>query len=213
MTIRVAMVEDDTRVRESLALLINQAPGFECSQVFVNAEQALERIPEAVPDVVLMDINLPNLSGVECVRRLNKQIPGLNVIMLTVYDDSQLVFQALQAGANGYLLKRASPDEILDAIRDVHQGGAPMSSYIARKVVQSFSRDRGGDPESESLTEREEEILRHVAQGYINKEIADLLDISAETVRTHLKHIYEKLHVRSRTEAVMKYSNAQFGGK
>ena len=203
--ITVSIVEDSDQIRRNLALLINETPGFQCSATYASAEQALEQLPSCPPDVVLMDIHLPGLSGVDCVRRLKQSTPGLQVVMLTVYEDSDLVFQALQAGANGYLLKRATPEQILEAIREVHGGGAPMSSHIARLVVQSFERHESSHPDTENLTPREEEILNYVAKGFINKEIADALCIGTETVRSHLKSIYDKLHVRSRTEAVMKF--------
>lgn len=205
MAISVSIVEDDDRIRRNLSLLINGAPGFSCLATYPSAEEALRKIPRQPPEVVLMDIHLPGMSGVHCVRRLRSLVPGLQIVMLTVYEDSDLVFEALEAGATGYLLKRTTSDKILEAIRDVRGGGAPMSSHIARKVVQSFQR-RGSSPrDTESLTPREEQILDYVAKGFINKEIADTLAIAESTVRTHLKSIYEKLQVRSRTEAVTKF--------
>jgi DNA-binding NarL/FixJ family response regulator len=203
MAIRVAIVEDETRVRNQLEALIGEAGGFCCSGSYRSAEEALREIPRQPPDVVLMDINLGAMSGVECTFRLKKLIPTLQIVMLTVYDDSELIFKALEMGASGYLLKRTPPDEILKAISDVHHGGAPMSSYIARQVVQSFSRH--SSPEAPELTPRQAEVLELAAKGYINKEIAERLGISLETVRSYLKSIYEKLHVRSRTEAAMKF--------
>lgn len=162
-------------------------------------------IPKLLPDVVLMDIHLPNMSGVECTARLRQLAPSLQILMLTVYEDSETIFKALKAGASGYLLKRTAPAQILEAIADVHRGGAPMTSEIARKVVQSFRAPEPSPPGTEPLTRREEEILELLARGYASKEIAEALSISFDTVRTHLRHIYEKLHVRSRTEAVIKY--------
>jgi DNA-binding NarL/FixJ family response regulator len=203
MSISVAIVEDETRVRNQLATLISEAQGFSCKGAYHSAEEALREIPRQPPDVVLMDINLGTMSGVECTFRLKKLLPNLQIVMLTVYDDSELIFKALEMGASGYLLKRTPPDEILKAVSDVHHGGAPMSSYIARQVVQSFAR-RTSD-EAPDLAPREAEVLALVAKGYINKEIAERLGISLETVRSYLKNIYEKLHVRSRTEAAMKF--------
>lgn len=205
MNIRVAIVEDDEQVRENLARLVGEAKGFECAATFSSGEQALEELPRRAFDVVLMDINLPGISGVECVRQLKGVAPTTQVVMLTVYDDSDRIFQALQMGAAGYLLKRSTAAEILHAIEDVHRGGAPMSSYIARKVVQSFSRQGPSDMPAENLSKRETDVLEYVSRGYTNKEIADALGLSAETVRGYLKTIYSKLHVRSRTEAAMKF--------
>ena len=203
--ILVAIVEDNTKLRRQLESLIAGAPGFVCAGTFPDAETALAGLPAITPDVVLMDIQLPQMSGVECVARLMPLLPSVKVVMLTAYDDSDHIFQALQNGANGYLLKRTPPAELLRSIADVHSGGAPMNSHIARLVVQSFHR-RGSSPRpSENLTPREDEVLRLVARGLVNKEIADELSISTETVRGYLKSIYTKLHVRSRTEAAMKY--------
>ncbi len=204
MSIQVAIVEDDASVREHLAALLAQDPGLSCCTTCGSGEEALRQLPNSKAEVVLMDVHLPGISGIDCVASLSQLLPDAHFVMLTVSDDSDNVFRALEMGAGGYLLKRSPPSEILKAIREVHGGGAPMSGYIARKVVQSFQR-RGPSPrEAENLSPREEEILRHVARGYINKEIAEALGIGLETVRTHLKSIYEKLHVRSRTEAVVK---------
>jgi len=205
MSIRVAIVEDDEQVRENLARLIGEAKGFECVANFSSGEEALASWPRRAPDVVVMDINLPGISGVECVRQLKLRFPDLHVVMLTVYDDSERIFQALQMGASGYLLKRSTTAEILHAIEDVHGGGAPMSSYIARKVVQSFRQQGASDKPAENLSKRETDVLDYVSRGYTNKEIADALGLKAETVRGYLKTIYSKLHVRSRTEAAMKF--------
>lgn len=205
MSIRVAIVEDDEQVRENLARLVGEAKGFECVATFSSGEQALESWPRRAPDVVVMDINLPGISGVECVRQLKARFPDLHIVMLTVYDDSERIFQALQMGASGYLLKRSTTAEILHAIEDVHGGGAPMSSYIARKVVQSFRQQGASDKPAENLSKRETDVLEYVSRGYTNKEIADALGLSAETVRGYLKTIYSKLHVRSRTEAAIKF--------
>jgi DNA-binding NarL/FixJ family response regulator len=203
MSIVVATVEDSGALRASLATLINEAPGFCCAAAYSSAEEALREIPRRPVDVVLMDINLRKMSGVECTFRLKKILPRLQIVMLTVYDDSERIFEALKVGASGYLLKRTPTDEILKAIEEVHRGGAPMSSYIARKVVQSFARREKAD--LQSLSSREEQVLALVAKGDINKEIADKLGISLETVRSHLRTIYDKMHVRSRTEAAMKF--------
>lgn len=205
MSIRVAIVEDDEQVRENLARLIGEAKGFECVANFSSGEEALASWPRRAPDVVVMDINLPGISGVECVRQLKLRFPDLHVVMLTVYDDSERIFQALQMGASGYLLKRSTTAEILHAIEDVHGGGAPMSSYIARKVVQSFRQQGASDKPAENLSKRETDVLDYVSRGYTNKEIADALGLKVETVRGYLKTTYSKLHVRSRTEAAMKF--------
>lgn len=205
MAIRVSIVEDDEQVRENLAALLGATRDLECSGTYSSGEEALERLPRRLPDVVLMDINLPGMSGVECVRQLKTVAPDVHVVMLTVYDDSERIFRALQMGASGYLLKRSSSEEIVQAIEEVHRGGAPMSSYIARKVVQSFRRQGPSDKPAENLSKRETDVLGYVARGYTNKEIADALGLSTETVHGYLKTIYSKLHVRSRTEAAMKF--------
>ncbi len=202
--LNVAIVEDDDRFRKSLARWIESTPGLHCVGHHSTAEAALKLIPTTEANVVIMDINLPMMSGIDCVRKLKAAQPSLQIIMLTVYEDSDLIFRALQAGANGYLLKRSSPDQILEAIMEVSQGGAPMSSQIARKVVQSFQTNGLSHEEQANLTQREEEILGYLVKGFANKEIADALSISVETIRVHLKNIYEKLHVRSRTEAALK---------
>ena len=203
--IRVALVEDNKKLRQQLETLIASAPGFGCAGTFPDAESALTGLPALAPDVVLMDIQLPKMSGVDCVARLIALLPAVKIVMLTAYDDSDHIFQALQNGASGYLLKRTPPAELLRSIADVQNGGAPMNSHIARLVVQSFHR-RGPSPRhTENLTPREEEVLRLVSQGFINKEIADQLGVGLETVRQHLKNCYAKLHVRSRTEAAMKF--------
>ena len=205
MTIKVGIVEDDEQVRENLAALIGGTKGFECAGTYSSGEQVLAMLPRRPPDVVLMDINLPGISGVECVRQFKLIALEVNIVILTVYDDSERIFQALQMGASGYLLKRSPSAEIVLAIEEVHRGGAPMSSYIARKVVQSFQRQSPSDKPAENLTRRETDVLGYVARGYTNKEIAEALGLSTETVHGYLKTIYTKLHVRSRTEAAMKY--------
>lgn len=208
MSIKVAIVEDDAGVREGLAGLVGGTKNFSCVGAHANAEVALKRIPMDWPDVVLMDINLPNMSGMECVSRLKELRPALQVIMLTVYGDSEKIFESLTRGASGYLLKKTTPAKILEAIVDVHSGGSPMSNTIARRVVQHFQK-RSAPNATEGLTRREHEILTFLAKGQQYKEIADSLSISLETVRVHIRHIYEKLHVHSRTEAVVKFLGKQ----
>ena len=197
MPITIAIVEDDFKTRENLQAMLREKPEFKCLGAFTSGEAAIEGMPKLKPDVVLMDINLPKMSGVECTRQLKQLLPKTHIIMLTVYDDSDRIFRALQMGANGYLLKRSPADEILQAIQDVQHGGAPMSNYIARKVVQSFQQQ---GPSAKAT-----EVLGYVAQGYSNKEVAKALGLSVETIHAYLKNIYAKLHVRSRTEAVMKF--------
>ena len=204
-TIRVCVVEDDPVVREQLVHQLNRAHGFTCVSSHRTAEAALEEIPKHHPDVVLMDINLPRMDGIDCVRQLKAAHPRLQFLMLTVYDDSERIFQSLTAGASGYLLKRTSSRQLLEAVRDVHQGGSPMTSHIARKVVQFFNQQARLAPELEQLSSRELEVLDHLSRGRLYKEIAELLAISLDTVRKHLQSIYNKLHVHSRTEAVVKY--------
>ncbi len=202
----VAIVEDNHDFRATLECYVNEAPGFRCVCACSTSEEALQTIPRLAPEVVLMDIHLPNMSGVDCTRRLKELCPSVQILILTVYEDNERIFGALKAGAGGYLLKRADPAEILQAIQEVKTGGAPMSSQIARRVVQSF---REGPNEAskalERLSQREEEILQHLSKGYCTKEIAEHLSVSVNTVRSHLQHIYDKLHVRSRTEAVLKF--------
>ena len=199
---RVSIVEDDVRVRGSLARLIDRSEGFQCVSQHPSAENALEELPVTKPDVVLMDINLPGMSGVDCVRHLKVALPGTQVIMLTVYENTDHIFNALAAGATGYLLKQTPPAELLAAIRDVKAGGSPMTSHIARKVVASFQQASPPARETDNLTTREQQVLDYLARGFLYKEIADALSISYDTVHTHIRRIYEKLHVRSRTEAV-----------
>jgi len=205
MPIKVSIVEDDAEVRQSLAILLNGSEGYACVSAHRSAEEAVVEIPRCLPDVVLMDINLPRQSGVECVRQLKAQLPQLQFLMLTMYEDADLIFSSLTAGASGYLLKRTSPAKLLEAIEEVHRGGAPMSSKIARIVVQHFQNRKGPAPETNTLSPREREVLDLLAKGHRYKEIAELLSISFDTVRAHLRNIYDKLQVRSRTEAVVKY--------
>ena len=205
MPINVSIIEDDRRVRESLSVLINGSENTRCISAYTSGEEALEEIGLKKPDVVLMDINLPGMSGIECVRKLKAKMPKIQVLILTMYEDDEKVFQSLVAGASGYLVKRTSPSELLNAIQEVHSGASPMSGKIARTVVEYFHKQQGAAAPHEPLSRREEEILGLLAKGYRYKEIADTLSISFETVRSHLKNIYDKLHVRSRTEAVVKY--------
>ena len=203
--ISVGIVEDNRDFRNMLSRYLNEAPGYKCVAACSSAEDALKVLPKLNPEVVLMDIHLPCMSGMACTRRLKDICPDTRILILTVYEDNEKVFGALKAGASGYLLKRADPADILRAIQEVKQGGAPMSSQIALQVVQSFRENTKDASKVDELSEREKEILEQLAKGYSTKEIADRSSVSVNTVRTHLQHIYEKLHVRSRTEAVLKY--------
>jgi len=205
MRINVAIVEDNRSFREKLENYLNETAGYNCVCACGSAEEALKTIPRLLPDVVLMDIHLPNLSGVDCTRKLKELCPAVQILILTVYEDNDRIFGALKAGAGGYLLQRADPADILRAIQEVKQGGAPMSSQIACRVVQSFRETTVETAKEEKLSQREEEILQVLCKGYSSKEISDHFSISITTVNTHLHHIYEKLHVRSRTEAVLKF--------
>ncbi len=205
MSINVSIVEDNDQLRDTLAKLIGRTDGFACVGQHGTAEAAIENVPLEKPDVVLMDINLPGMNGVECVRKLKQLLPQTQVMMLTAYEDTDNIFNALKAGANGYLLKRTPRAELLDALREVHRGGSPMSAHIARKVVQSFQQSPAAAPETEDLSPREREVLDCLAQGFLYKEIAEKLGISYETVHTYIRRIYEKLQVRTRTEAVAKF--------
>ena len=202
--ITVSIVEDTDDIREALRVLINGSMGFECIHVFADAEEALEKMPEKDIDVVLMDINLPGMDGIECMKALKPEMANTQFMMCTVYDDDDHIFNALQSGASGYILKRTSPAQILEAIRDLHEGGSPMSSEIARRVVDSMQKRRRPSDEAELLTDREKEILDFLAKGFLYKEIATELFISRETVKKHIHNIYDKLHVQTRTEALNK---------
>ena len=204
--ITVAIVEDDKGIQETLAKLLNDSPGFRSLGAFETGEEAVEALPTLHADVTLVDINLPSMLGIELIALLKEKYPNMQFLVLTVYEESEKIFRALEAGASGYLLKRTSSAELLAAIADIKAGGSPMSSSIARKVVQSFHKQgpaTGTGPRE--LSPRETEILQCLADGYLYKEIADRMGISIETVRTHIRRIYEKLHVRSRTEAVVKW--------
>jgi DNA-binding NarL/FixJ family response regulator len=205
MAITVSIVEDNDQLRGTLARVIERAEGFQCLGQHASAEAALAALPKESPQVVLMDINLPGMNGVECVRRLKPLLPAAQVVMLTVYEDTENIFNALAAGASGYLLKRTPRAELLEAIREVQRGGSPMTAHIARKVVQSFQRAPAAPLSAESLSAREQEVLDLLSQGFLYKEIADKLGISYETVHTYVRRIYEKLQVRTRTEAVAKF--------
>lgn len=203
--IQVSLVEDDADVRETIAGYLDAARGFRCACVCASAEEALEKLTAAAPDVVLMDIHLEGMNGIECVRKLKPRLPKTQILMLTAFEDTDLIFSALAAGASGYLLKRLPPAQLLEAIRDVQAGGAPMSASIARKVVQSFQASQPPSGDEAELSVRELEVLHGLAAGQAYKQIADQLGVSIHTVRNYIRRIYEKLHVHSRTEAVAKF--------
>jgi DNA-binding NarL/FixJ family response regulator len=205
MLLKVAIVDDDEGVRRNLVYAVNRFEICHCVGQFASTEEALSGIPACGAEVVLMDINLPGASGIECVRQLKPAHPNIEFIMLTVYEDTESVFNALAAGASGYLLKQSSREELLAAIKQVHSGGSPMTSHIARKVVQSFRHSTLAENEKTALSNREQQILELLAKGFLYKEIADNLSISYETVHNHIRHIYEKLRVRSRAQAVARY--------
>lgn len=202
--VKVAIVEDNKTTREGLETMVNLSPDHRCVCVCETAEDALRLIPRHQPEVVLMDIQLPNMSGVDCVARLKSLLPAVQVIMVTVYEDPNGIFRALRAGASGYILKRSTPDQVLGSIRDVQQGGVPMSAEIARKVIAYFQTQSTVTDEVEKLSPRERIVLDLVVNGFSNKEIAERLSVTLDAVRWHLKNIYRKLHVHSRTEAALK---------
>ena len=204
MSIAISIVEDQRDMRESLVEWLGNAPGLRCVGAHASAEEALRDIPGENPDVVLMDINLTGMNGIQCVSRLKDRLPKTQVLMLTTYDEGDMIFDSLRAGANGYLLKNMPREELVSAVEQVHSGGAPMSLQIARKVINHFHRSKKPSAELSQLTARELEILKQLAKGYMYKEIAEHLGISMSTVRTHVSAVYEKLHVQSRTEAAMK---------
>ncbi len=201
-TIKVAIVEDDTVIRNGIEYVLNNTPGFECVDSFNSGDAALKKMIIDDVDVVLMDINMPGISGIDCVRELRKRRSDLNILMLTVYETSDNIFKSLTAGASGYVLKNTPMDELLKAIKELNEGGAPMSNEIARKVIKAFQIKPA--EETEELSKREYEIVSELAKGLTYEEIADKLFISIETVRFHIKNMYSKLHVHSRTQAVMK---------
>jgi DNA-binding NarL/FixJ family response regulator len=206
--ISVAIVEDDAQVRHSLEGIVKRGSDVVCVGAFANAEEALQELPRLKPRVVLMDINLPGMDGVECVRKLSGLLPEMQIVMLTVYDNTDAIFNSLAAGASGYLLKPVSAAQLLAAVKDVYAGGAPMTSNIVRKVVQTFKQPVAAAPETENLSAREQEVLDFLAKGYLYKEIAEQLGISYGTVHTYIERIFKKLHVRSRAQAVAKYLGA-----
>ena len=205
MTINVSIVEDSDKLRGTLVRALNRAEGIHCLSDYANAEDALKALPQDRPNVVLMDINLPGMNGVECVRHLKPLLPETQIVMLTVYEDTENIFSALKAGATGYMLKRTTQAELLDAIREVHRGGSPMTTHIARKVVQTLQQAPAPSQAAEALSPREQEVLDYLAKGFLYKEIAEKLGIGYETVHTYIRRIYEKLQVRTRTEAVAKF--------
>lgn len=205
MPITVSVVEDNAGTRQSLVELLTGDTGLKCLNSYATGEEALRGIPEDKPNVALVDINLPGISGIECVAKLKSKMPDLRVLMLTTYEEDDLIFNSLRAGASGYMLKDASPEELITAIEQVHAGGAPMSMQIARKVVEHFHKIDKPSSEMERLTKREQELLALLAKGYYYKEIAEQLGITLNTVRTHVHSIYEKLHVQTRTEATARF--------
>lgn len=214
MPITVCLVDDDAALRETIGGYISGAKGFDCLGAFPTGETALQVIPGLQPNVVLMDINLPGMSGIQCVKKLKEKMPRLLVLMLTVYENSDRIFEALSAGASGYLLKSTPPERLLEAIEDLRQGGSPMSSNIARKVVQAFHPSPNTAPLIEQLSPREQQVLNWLAEGFSYKQIAAEMNLSMGTIRTYIRSMYEKLHVNSRTEAVVKYLDAAgMGGR
>jgi RNA polymerase sigma factor (sigma-70 family) len=210
MPISISIVEDNDQLRGTLAKVIGRTDGFKFVSDYANAEDALADLPKVKPDVVLMDINLPGINGVECVRQLKARLPATQVMMLTVYEDTENIFNALAAGANGYMLKRTPTKELVAAIHEMQRGGSPMTTHIARLVVQSFQKpfaaaQTATNKELSELSEREQQVLDLLAQGLIYKEIAEKLNLGYETVHTYIRRIYEKLQVRTRTEAVAKF--------
>ena len=206
---KIAIVEDNKVIRESLVEFVHSDPECQCVCTCATGEEALKAIPKHQPEIVLMDIQLPNMSGIECTAQLKHLLPSIQIIMVTVYEDTDRIFKALSAGACGYLLKRCTPEELMSAVREVRQGGAPMSREIARKVIVSFQKPLTTAAEVEELSTREREILELLAEGRPNKEIANRLGLTDGTVRWHLRHVYHKLHVRSRTEAALKFRSTK----
>jgi DNA-binding NarL/FixJ family response regulator len=200
----VAIVEDDPQLRDQLVEILGTAPDIECVGAFASGEEAIKNIPARNPDVVLMDIKLPGMSGIQCVPQLKRLNPALQIIMVTVYKDSERIFMALKAGADGYMLKSSPPSQLLEAVRDVTAGGAPISAHIARKVVEHFRPLPPEPQENKDLSHREHQVLTLLASGFIYKEIADQLGIGVTTVRTYVAKICAKMHVRNRLEAVAK---------
>lgn len=210
---RVAVVEDVEGIRTEVVQLIESFEGFVCVQACATAEEALKLLPSQAPDVVLMDIYLPRMSGIECTLRLKDSLPSCQIVMLTSSDEEELVFRALEAGADGYLLKDCAPEDLREGLLNVRRGGVPMTSGIARRVVQFFRHRSKGSDELRSLSQREAEVLGLIARGLSTKEIGDRLSLTVETIRTYVKNIYEKMHVHSRAEAVAKYFEGSGGEK
>ncbi len=208
-SIAIALVEDHAELRATWTQVLNRAPGFRCVGTYATGEEALVALPELKPAAVLMDLNLPGISGIECTARLKSAVPQTQILVLTAYGETDRIFDALRAGASGYLLKRTTPADLLQAVREVVAGGAPMSPEIARKVVESFRRVSPVPRGENELTPREREILSLLSEGLTDKEIAHRVHVGYETVRSHVKHIYDKLHVHSRTEAVVKFLSAE----
>jgi DNA-binding NarL/FixJ family response regulator len=207
--IKVGIVEDNITLREGFETLINRTQGLQCVCTCTTTAEALRKIPKALPDVVLMDLQLPDQSGVECTSQIKALLPKTQIVIVTVYEDSDRIFQALRAGACGYLLKRSRLEQIIWSIREAHEGGVPMTPEIARKVIGQFRREATVTQEVESLSDREKEVLGFVMHGFGNKMIAERLGVTVSAVKWHLQHTYEKLHVHSRTEAAMKFNNQQ----
>src|SRR5580692_11472323 len=205
MPIKICIVEDNADMREGVAQLLNQAPGLRCLSTYASGEAAVRDLPSQKPDVALVDIHLPGMSGIECVAKLKAQLPQLQVLMLTRYEQSDMIFDSIRAGATGYLLKRTAAAELVQAVEQVHAGGAPMTMQIARKVINYFQQIPKPSSEVGTLTPREKEVLALLAKGYVYKKIAADLGISINTLRIHLRAVYDKLHVHSRTEATVKY--------
>jgi len=203
--IKVSIIDDENDLRQSIATFINGTSGFRCISTYASGEEALKHLPKDEPDVVLMDIHMAGMNGIECTVQLKAAMPKMQILMLTVYEDTDQIFKALSAGASGYILKRLTPAKLLDAIQDVHSGGSPMSGTIARKVVASFQKTPQVDEEKFNLSPREQMVLDSLAKGLTYKQTADKLGISIDTIRTYIRRVYEKLHVQSRTEAVAKY--------
>jgi DNA-binding NarL/FixJ family response regulator len=210
--IKVGIVEDNKTLREGFETLLNRTPGLQCVCTCGTVAEALKKIPKAQPDVILMDIQLPDSTGVECTAKIKEQMPAVHIVILTVYEDSERIFQALRAGACGYLLKRAQPEMVIAAVKEAHEGGVPMTPEIARKVIGQFRQQATTAAQTEDLTDREREVLELVMHGFGNKAIADRLGVTVAAVKWHLQHIYEKLHVHSRTEAALKFKQGQASG-
>ena len=203
--ISVSIVEDMADVRQKVKHIIEDSEEFICLSTYSNAESALEELPKLNPDIVLMDINLPGMSGIECIKKVQKKSPQIQFLMFTIYENSEQVYEALAAGASGYLLKKTPPEKILEALKELYEGGAPMSTHIARKVVSFFQKENKAAKESTQLSNREKEVLALLSKGFLYKEISDQLFISIGTVRQHIHNIYEKLHVQNRMEAINKF--------